>query len=359
MRIPNSLIRAATAAVLVGAAYVANASPTTTPSQPGASSTPVQVGPNGPLPGSLREIPAPPISTGCYHYHLARWEREDCATAQYIREHIPHPELIAGVEEKAVTNHTPAPFKGGSVLVDLQNAQETDSEAGAENFSVQVNAFFEGTNHASDGVQFTSQVQQDGSSYTNNICVWNVDIPAQAYSPYCLTVNSPNADTWVGGLALGQGLLATAMRVEDGSPLGEIWLVIAPDSYGLSTGDRWNNVSGTILGYGNGSEAFFTKPDVQVNTFVYASTCLSQNPAFTIPGHTCTSAEKLGHDAVAFESPKPGQPYTVETNNLEPVTGNPSTHLPPVDFPNDWSVGTDYAATRTGKCASGKAPLCL
>ena len=48
-------------------------------------------------PGAEFRIPPPPHELGCYRYDANGWERVTCDTAAYIKQHIPHPEVLAGL----------------------------------------------------------------------------------------------------------------------------------------------------------------------------------------------------------------------------------------------------------------------
>jgi len=147
------------------------------------------------------------------------------------------------------------------------------------------------------------------------------------------------------------GVLADVMQTTAG-PVG---VVVMPDLYGLGSGGRWNNNSGSVLGYGNGSKAVFSSTEERIS--VVASTCLSKAGLiqFTTPCNT----KPLKPLAWVGDSAGP-LTYgigTVETNNLVPVIGGPPP-LPPLSYPNLYTAKVSYVVSTTGKCFTGKPPSC-
>jgi hypothetical protein len=320
-------------------------------------------------PGNPSGVTAPPSEPGCYRYTNDEWERAQCASAEYIEKHIPRPEILAGIGEVTVKKRTAPAFKSSTVQVKLsQLGSEEDinpktglSEGGSDAYSIQVNVFFTGDNGAQDGLQFTNQAQPFPSIpgyYMNNVCVWQVDVDTQKYSPACLPMLFPSIFDEVKGVDLGGGVLAT-FAYSGGSV---ILAVVAADEYHLANGERWNNVSGGLLGLGNGSEARFAGKEGLSRTIITAATCPEDDPQGAVTtSQSCTTADKLDGQAVPIVSPSAATENisTVETTSLEPVTGNPISTLPKVTFPNDWAAEMEYASTPTGKCAgSTKPPLC-
>jgi hypothetical protein len=217
---------------------------------------------------------------------------------------------------------------------------------------LQDNAFFTGNNGVEDGVQFTAQKPGVGSS--NGVCVWQVDIPTQAYNSNCATISSIYRPQMVEGtvfdgvLTVGVAFAGCCTAVAD-----EV-----PDTYGLGHGDNWDNSSGSILGYGNGSEAVFTHTEEAID--IHVSSCLDDG-GFIGYSVFCEGG-KLKPNIAAAYSPGPSTDggKTLETNNLVPVIGNPPGVLP---TPVDYSFGGNaariyYVATTTGTCWTGKAPFC-
>ena len=124
---------------------------------------------------------------------------------------------------------------------------------------------FHGSNGHLDGVQFTDQ---SGGGF-DNLCVWQVDVTTQSYTPLCLPVPISSRVVAVEGWSQS-GFLADMMMTTAG-PVG---LVIVPDLYGLGSKGRWNNDSGSVLGFGNGSKAVFSSTEEGIG--VVASVCMNK-----------------------------------------------------------------------------------
>jgi hypothetical protein len=318
-----------------------------------------------PPPLVQRHFPAPPQAAGCYRFNatttnIDAWRRVACDTPAYIKQHFPHPEVLSGVSVatggKSAGGQTGAPI-ALSVLsahpVDKQAGSETDSHYGANNYSLQDNAFFKGSNGVEDGVQFTDQSYPSGSGYNNGVCVWQVDIPTQNYTSNCsnilagLHVIMVEGTVEVGLLTVGAEAQACCRAVA----------VEVPDLYGLGAGDRWDNSSGSILGYGNGSQAVFTKTEEAID--IQVSSCLDDGGFI---GYSVFCSGTLKPNVAVAYSPGPSTSgyQTEETNNLVPVIGSPPGVLP---TPVDYSFGGNaariyYVATTTGRCWTGQAPFC-
>src|SRR5208282_1727957 len=276
---------------------------TTTLSAPPSSSGPQTVPPPIPLPRPRFKAPLPPDTPGCYLYRRGgSWQREDCDTPEYIQQHIPHP----GLENFEGPFEDPSftvPFVASTVQVQLKDVVggEKDTQNGDNSFSIQDNVFF-----------------------------------------------TRNNGTLEAGVPYKGGVIA----------------VVATDIYGLETGDRWNNSTGTILGYGGGSEAVFGGT-AEAHTTVDGTTCLNADEfwieTFPVP---CTSADWISSSWVP--SPGPGKAFTgvsptltgfgtVETNNLIPV------NLPALTgewYHNKYNAEMAYTATGTGHCYTGSLPFC-
>ncbi len=347
---------------------------TTTLSAPPSSSGPQTVPPPIPLPRPRFKAPLPPDTPGCYLYRRGgSWQREDCDTPEYIQQHIPHPGLEnfeGPFEDQSFT----VPFVASTVQVQLKDVVggEKDTQNGDNSFSIQDNVFFTGNNGLPDGDQFTNQAQPDGNvvewssqEFTDNVCVWQVldvevdgSVPNGNYNSQCYSVNTPYT-------GLVQGFTRDNGTLEAGVPYkGGVIAVVATDIYGLETGDRWNNSTGTILGYGGGSEAVFGGT-AEAHTTVDGTTCLNADEfwieTFPVP---CTSADWISSSWVP--SPGPGKAFTgvsptltgfgtVETNNLIPV------NLPALTgewYHNKYNAEMAYTATATGHCWTGSLPFC-
>ena len=139
--------------------------------------------------------------------------------------------------------------------------------------------------------------------------------------------------------------------------------VVVPDLYGLGAGHRWNNSSGSILGYGNGSEAVFSNVEAAIG--IEVSDCLNDagfiGYSVFCNGPKVTSLSYVGYAAGPMTQIGTKVYNTLETNNLIPVIGNPPSHLPSpiLFFSGGYTAQIFYTATTNGKCWTGKAPTCM
>ncbi|HXW80382.1 MAG TPA: hypothetical protein VEJ84_12835 [Acidimicrobiales bacterium] len=346
---------------------------TTTPAPPSTTSSPQSVPPPPmPLPRPRFRAPLPPDTPGCYLYRRGgAWQREDCDTPEYIQQHIPHPETFEGPFEDSTFR---SPFVASTVQVTLKGVGggEKDTQFGDNSFSIQDNVFFTGNNGLPDAVQFTNQAQPDGNVeawssqvFTDNVCVWQIldvevngAVPSGNYNSTCYSV-----DTRYTGLV--QGFTRDNGTLEAGVPYdGGVIAVIASDTYGLETGDRWDNSTGSILGYGNGSEAVFGGR-AEAHTTVDGTTCLNGDEFWieTFP-IACTPADYISGSW--DPSPGPGQAFTGVSPNLTGFGTEESNNLVPVNAPaltgewyhNKYNAEMAYTATATGHCWTGSSPFC-
>jgi hypothetical protein len=200
------------------------------------------------------------------------------------------------------------PIRLGSVqishLSDPAQATLNDSTFGKDAFSIQLNTNFFTANNGNTGwVQF---VLQSRPKATDILCVWQVDVTvafqtsnASGYSPTCVNVpklrwvwepNDPWPDggkqtTFVGpGAAIaekseiagylddtqqGRPVRLTAWAYVPWAPF-QAYAVSVNDQYGLR--GRWTDISGDILGLGNGSRADFT--GTKIRTVLEATPCI-------------------------------------------------------------------------------------
>jgi hypothetical protein len=282
--------------------------------------------------------PPPPTVPGCYVYTPSGWESTRCATEEEMRR-IPHPDAQLTVASTAVPK-----LVFGEVAVTLPRVQsEVDvGRTGGrirDAFTVQTNsnpwpiASIPGHSAA---VQFV--VHSDGNLTT--VCIWNIDITVQAYAREC-TAPSPMRSGGlvdfdngnVAGFVNAGGTLTIMARTSwaaSGTP--SLVALVGRDAYGLA--NNWTSVSGTILGYGNGSSAEFR--NAEVFTTVLASTC----PGDTEGTSPVCPPPTLQPNATA----RTGFAGTSETNNLVAI-GTPTVSYPNVDL-----VVTNLMATDTGAC---------
>jgi hypothetical protein len=276
-----------------------------------------------------------------------KWQQTNCASQSYIQQHIPHPELLSGIGGKTSPTKAP-PFVLSVVSANvIKGGSDVDSTFGAGYYSLQNNVMFHGSNGHLDGVQFTDQ---SGGGW-DNLCIWQVDVTTQTYTPFCLPLPISTRVVAVEGWSQS-GILGDVMKTTAG-PIG---VVVMPDMYGLGSKGRWNNVSGSVLGLGNGSKAVFSKTEESIG--VVASVCMNK-AGFINFTNSCQS-RKL--QPLAYTGYSPGSlTYgvgTVESNNLIPVIGSPPAHLPGISYPNSYTARISYVASTTGKCFTGTPPNC-
>jgi hypothetical protein len=242
------------------------------------------------------------------------------------------------------------PITWGSVAVEITSdpalAKETDSQYGANAFSIQANTnFFTcstcSANYPLQGsqpgdmawVQFGVQtLPQDRAKPFVALCISEWDHTLGVYDATSSCV-FPLDDTGV--VLTGAHALIGAAEVigyylcpassEDQPPhclhlmaylpwAGGWWAVDAPDWYGLGTNGNWNDVNGAIYGYGSGSTAEFTR--ARLKTVLRAYSCFLGPDAtgyFAIP---CP----MGNPIVATLDKAQ---YTKEGNNLT-IDGAPT-----------------------------------
>jgi hypothetical protein len=125
-----------------------------------------------------------------------------------------------------------------------------------------------------------------------------------------------------------------------------IGVIIAPDVNKLGS-HRWNNNSGSILGYGNGSKAIFL-PVTEERMRDEVSSCLHDG-GFLSFSATCgaTPIKPLAYTGYSPGSLTLGA-FTVETNNLIPVIGNPPAHLPALHYLSNFDAEIVYVRARPG-----------
>jgi len=302
------------------------------------------------------KLPPPPAMVGCYRFRTDAWLRVPCATRRFIRRHFPHPELENGIFSKPVERPPSAPsFVFGSLSLrfvkvgseeDIYVNPKTKVVTHTPNsWSIQNNAIFVGNNKQEDGIQFAEQSPRKGPV---GICIWQVDIATQTYPTTCTTTSPVSVPLTAGdtaslsGSIRAGGLLAFVATAPGRE---KAYAVVAKDKYGLA--GRWHNITGSILGFGEGSQAKFSSAEIE--TFVDVETCIGE------PGSaTCPQEPKLkGHAYTSYN----GQ--TAETNDLVPVIGSPPAFLPLLEELVVDQANIKYVSTTTGSCPSGTGPpLC-
>jgi hypothetical protein len=339
---------------------------------------------------SVKSLPAPPTETGCYTYNGSRdhqWTKTNCLSRREASR-LPHP-MVGGSTNGAYGLNGPcagpcatnpnSPVTAGSVSVSFpgpgtsvnpvysvidspppQGCPAQGCGTGRDSFSVQMNTnqFTVACTPSSGGacvagdtgeVQFTYQADPGplgiglfGWGTTSALCVWNVDVTLQNYDDDHPCVNIPlpyGNDLWATGTVLqvmgGESLHTVwAMSCVPWAP-GQCWTAVGPDALGLCptpTSCAWQQVSGTLLGYGLGSVATFPA-GVNMVTSVAAVACTPPS-SYVIPYHPFPPASVgfMPDPFAGFQCPPPGgNPIhdtngsvvstfaTLEENNLSPT----------------------------------------
>ena len=303
--------------------------------------------PSSEIPGVRANVRTPPRKEGCFKYENGEWQETQCLSQEYIRRNFPppgpqysiksNPRFIFG--DRYAFLYT-MPIRVGSVkishLSDPSVATLTDLLFGKDAFSIQVNTnFFTANNKNTGWVQFVLQSKPD---VDDALCVWLVDVTlalatkntGPGYTPTCTTVPKqryvwgPN-DTFPSGahkttfVGIGADLNETsevAGLVDDTQADGvtrlTAWAYVpwAPfTAYAVTTNDtiglrgRWTEVSGDIIGFGNGSQANFTR--TKLMNILEASPCIF---------NVCPNTQRL-NTLQRYATPS-AQNVTAETNNL-------------------------------------------
>ena len=328
-------------------------------------------------------VSVPPAIGGCYHYNASaatgpgKWSRVRCLNPEEASR-LPHPTI--GGSSGSYGPSAPCTGPCGSSASTLITAAlvsvsftgppamwpgVTDSGTGRDSFSVQTNSNqFLVTCHPSStpsgqdfcapgdtgAVQFTYQLDPgpNGLFGTSALCIWNVDVTQQKYSNSCIGVPSPGPVAWIVGTSAGttgtlqitggesnQALwIMSCLPWVQGAP-GQCWSVSTPDVLGLcwdpaSSQCNWQQVSGSLIGYGNGSIATFP-PGVSMTTSVAAVAC-SPPSSYVIPfqPYPPASIQVNPTPLAAIQCPPPAAVQTAsgpvisafgttETNNLSPA----------------------------------------
>jgi len=206
-------------------------------------------------------------------------------------------------------------------------------------------------------VQFVYDTSNGGTS--GDACIWQIDLLIPGHNGYdatgCVNINSGSVLCCIEGLEL-PGLLAMAVTDIGGSAVA----AVQPDIYGLEDGDNWNLAAGSILGVSYSQAVFASGTEEQIA--LNASSCESFGGFITFPlpcgAQGLTGAgPPLKPDAF---STWPLAGGTAETNNLEPVIGNPPKHLPELSWSHGGHVATVIVTeTRSGHCVHGSPPRCM
>jgi hypothetical protein len=284
--------------------------------------------PDLPPPGGRENMLSLPPKTGCFNYVNGAWQEVECVSEEYVKRHFPPPAAQYSIR----SNRRPINRILGlqyALLIRLGSAEIShlsdpaigtvaDSLFGKNAFSVQVNTnFFPATNGNTGWVQFVLQSRPDNvddPADDDILCVWQVDVTvatatanASGYSPTCVNVPKlrivwgPDDPFPSGGKRvtfLGPGAemtekLKVAGYVSDTQGGGtrlvawayvpwapfSAYAVAVADQYGMR--DSWTEVSGDIMGLGNGSQAKFSR--TKVRTVLQASSCIVGGASFACP----------------------------------------------------------------------------
>jgi hypothetical protein len=288
--------------------------------------------------GAIHAPPPPPTAVGCYNYKVGladsrnhEWTTVPCLTAQE-KSHLPHlnmgglngstPAISGGVTQQTAGNvETVVGWTAGSVSVMFPGTGKigsmlaplpVDSGVGFWSFSLQAN-----TNqfpitcnvtttplpgpcvagHAG-AIQFGYQTSMN-LTYPNTLCISNDELTTNQYYTACVGVGPPatlgdGSNIWTTGATLQIiGFVTSAHTVGtvfappwDCTPnFCTWWAIVTPDWFGLCWDQNpaaaqcpWNQLSGTMLGYGGGSLASFS-PGVTLVTSVAVSACSPPPPS--------------------------------------------------------------------------------
>jgi hypothetical protein len=311
----------------------------------------------------------PPTSPGCYTFTpdatnaaAGKWEQAPCLSPEEARR-VPHPLEggsgvgLPGIQSQVlpifsnggrfgfngIVGFASAGFQESSITVQLTPgtslAGETDSINGAGNFSIQLNTNgFNSTCHSSNllppgatqspctpndagWVQFTYQTFGFGTSSSDVMCIWNVDLTNKYYYPpetwqNCSPV--PKAEGWKSGdsvILIAFVDPATHVISLIGSFPWSPMVVTAntPDWFGLcwtagAVENRcsWDEAVGGMLGRSGGSTANFG-PKTGIQT-----TIVTQSPTVPYGGGSIY----LNTSSGVSNAPGNWLAYTLEQNNL-------------------------------------------
>jgi hypothetical protein len=311
------------------------------------------------LPARFINPPRLPSVAGCFTLGKDNktWEKDTCVPQEYVRAHYPHPELEPGVQfGKAATagSISPMPVTGGAIDVGLMTfGGENDPTWGNGEFSVQLNtnAYTDSSNHAA-AVQFVTMHKPTSATQSEDlVCIWSVDITAQNYPNTCHSIIT-GRNVQAGDFVAIQGrqdfqdagYLKMTFQLSWDSQEGT-YGVVALDQFGLTQAvnkvGNWNQLTGSILGYGNGSEAQFSKTSLWIAIDTWNCEYDANNDCTGFdPGPWTWPATK---PFVALNG------LTEETNNLTPpdtyTNSTPASSLPALQTPGWNGSYIEYTAT--------------
>jgi len=228
-------------------------------------------------PGPMSAVPPPPTAVGCYYYNNGTgWESAACTPAA----NVPPPPTEGGLYNIYGVSTTQSGVNVGYVWDSITTfTSEYDNICQSGAYSVQLNTnYFYPPNGHKDWVQFTlsnlpSPCTINGKYYnaSNQACIWQFDLTAFPNNPisWCYTLPSVIglSNTYraqiEGQTVSGPNLQILVYVCTQGNC--NYYSTSYIDNYGLT--GRWTTSSGTILGYGGGSQAVFGRP-VGVSNYV-------------------------------------------------------------------------------------------
>ena len=289
-------------------------------------------------------VPIPPESDGCYHLVNGQWQETACASDEFIKKHyrqpsslktiqsIPHeisgtpplsspatPLILSSIEISFTSNISVA------TETDVYNPPSTSSDPTPavvrtpNAYSIQDNTNYFNCPHCRSGTYFpavagiSNSAGRDGdtawvqfvfqSGDPPAYCIWYVDVTVATntnnkagYLPKCVPIQMINVTPLLGpgvftfwatvigydtcSSSTGSNCRLTLVGYNSQS-VGDWYAISFKDLVGLS--GQWTDVSGTILGQGNGSRAVF-EHNLGVQTTMDAYTCIvrdKKRPGFT------------------------------------------------------------------------------
>jgi hypothetical protein len=310
--------------------------------------------PSSEIPGVGANVRTPPRKAGCFKYEKGEWKETECLSEEYIRRNFPPP---APAPQNIIKSYPQfifppqlepflyaMPIRVGSLkishLSDPAVATVTDTLAGDDAFSIQVNTnVFPRDDGSILWVQF---VLQSKPGVDDVLCVWTVnDNLAWAsnyklgFTPVCTSVPKqrnvwgPGASAWHQTTFVGIGAeinetSEVAGYVDDTQADGltrlTAWAHVpwAPfQAFAVTIDDtissiatafrgRWTEMSGDVIGLGDGSQANFTR--TKLRNVLEASPCIFNE---------CPNVEQLG-TLQKYAGPSV-QVVTGESNNLASI----------------------------------------
>lgn len=290
----------------------------------------------GPL-SLTSKAPLPPKKQGCYLYSSDKWASKPCLSSKTVMRQGPPPALV-GKYPPGVT-FAGAAGAGSTAVADSyvfdlgindSGKSESDTKYGSNAWSVQDNTnVFTGNNGNLDWVQFVFQYFGSGTPQT---CIWQVDVTVarathnkSGYDPTGCYSMSAGPEIIVGADYHDRPGSAAQLAVETTTISGQVQASVVNDIYGLQKGNRWNSVSGGILGAGGSSEAVFS-PGWQEDEVADASDCSTTN---VVPG--CDQGS-LPSGTVEFPSSVTGESSNLTTPSTPKLTWAKGRHRAYVQY---------------------------